>query len=91
MKPEDVIKKVNCCSCEKPLAASKFLNWVPFRLKAKWEFPVHGNILTKVNGLALGYVCDDCHDNKNEVKFAVEFTDDNKVIYHPLSELEEQE
>lgn len=89
MNTVKIQENCKCCSCEKSLKDSKFLNSTSFLLKAKWEYPTWGNIITGEEKLALAYICDECYMLKSQAKFAVEFGENDSINYHPLSDLEE--
>lgn len=89
---ENVISNGKCCSCEKPLAQSQFINVVALDRKASWPYPTGGNVLTGESGNALGFVCDQCVEISNDapapkVKFAVEFKD-GELVYHDVNQLQ---
>ena len=91
MTLDDVKQKAICCITDKPLVTSEHMNMIRLNLKASWEFPVWGNFITGVNGMAIAYVHDDAVDQhtgklKGNVKFAIEISD-NTIIYHSVGEL----
>lgn len=92
MNPEDVKRKVKCCSCGTPLRNSKHINIVFLQKMANWEWPSWGNILVGVWGFACAVLCDDCVKHKKKPKFAVEWNEDLSVIkYHPIEELDDMQ
>lgn len=87
------LNKALCCICEKPMNMGKTVNMVSLQKKATWAYPTHGNIIVGTQGMALSVVCDHCvevdeHGNltalKGEIQNAVELTNDNRIIYHPI-------
>lgn len=91
-----VMDKGLCCVCDQAMNRGKTVNMVSLRKMATWNYPTHGNILIGTHGMALAIVCDHCvvldeHNNmtalKNEPTKAIELTADNKIIYHPVTEL----
>jgi len=90
MNSEDINKKVKCCITERPMTDCKHINGVQLEFRAKWDWPVWGNIIQGISNMAMAFIHDDCIDDKGriqgEIKFAVEFDGDN-VIYHPVPEV----
>lgn len=90
-----IFQNVLCGACRKSLKASKYLNGVTLDRKARWEFPIWGNILIPgCEGRAVAYVCDLCIDTAREkdlpipVNFAVEIGDNSSwAKYHLISGL----
>lgn len=86
---EELFRKAKCCSCEKPMKKSKYLNLIQLNHFANWQYPVFGNVLDKDPNLqnrAGAIICDDCFDQKPKIKYALEFKD-GTIIYHPIDEL----
>jgi len=81
------VPKTKCCACETPLSL-EHVNGICLLKEATWKFPVWGNILVKVWGLAVAFVCDECVRKKAVIKFAVEWIGD-EVKYHPLVQLKD--
>lgn len=90
LNPEAVKKKSKCCACGGSLADSKRLNLVALTKEADWPWPVWGNYLLGLMGLAVAVFCDKCIKEKKEAKFAVEWNAKTGAItYHPVEELED--
>jgi hypothetical protein len=91
MSFDDLIKNGKCCITDKPLRDCKHFNAVQINKKAKWKYPVWGNLTYNAQNMALAFVHDDCIDPDGniigEIKYAIEATE-TEIIYHPISELE---
>lgn len=90
---QDILKRQGkCCITGKPLVDSKHVNLVNLDVKAQWNYPVWGNILTGVEGMALAVVHDDAI-NKGQpispVKYAIEITGklNKEIHYHEVETL----
>jgi len=89
-KEKLIRRKVKCCACGGSLEKSSHINMVALMKVAKWKFPVWGNLLIRVWGLAVAVLCDDCVKAKKKPKYAVEWNDDLSVVkYHPVESLED--
>jgi len=83
-------QKVKCCACEGSLKNSPHINLVSLMKVATWKFPVWGNLLIRVWGLAVAVLCDKCVKEKRTPKYAVEWNDDLSVVkYHPVESLKD--
>lgn len=96
MRPETILRLVDCCSCGKNLSAigTRFINFIQTGKSATWDNPTIGNVITGDAGEAIAIVCDHCLEQPAgaEVKQAVEFRDMGHythVYYHDLSGLDE--
>ena len=86
---------VKCCACSQPLKGSKYLNCVTLDKRARWGYPIWGNILVEgAEGRACAYVCDSCIEQARitdlpiNAKFAVEIGDGMSFVkYHLISGL----
>jgi hypothetical protein len=91
MSFEEIREKGKCCITEKPLRDCKHFNIVQIDKKAKWKYPVWGDLISGIDNMAIAIVHDDCLEPEGniigEIRYAIEATD-TKIIYHPISELE---
>lgn len=91
----DLIKAIGkCCVTDEPLSTSKFITAVQLNKIAKWRYPVWGNVLYNIPSIhAIAFIHDNAVDDngalKGAVKYAIECTDDDMIIYHPIDELED--
>jgi hypothetical protein len=81
---KDIARKTRCGACGGQV---RRVNFVMIELKATWEYPTAGNVVTGESGRAVAVVCDACIDAQRRVREAVEFRGD-EVVYHPLESLE---
>ena len=82
MNSADIHKKVKCCNCEGKLPLVPHTILLP--IKANWDYPTHGNILTGTSGMASSFLCDDCYRKPMAgIRFAVELNFD-QAIYHEI-------
>jgi len=90
-KIEDFIRKrVRCCACGQPLSKG-YINCVALPKKASWKFPAWGNVISGVDHGALAIVCDRCIEEGRKPRYAVEFSEDGRVVYHDVVDLEDLE
>jgi len=87
MKTEEIKAKGKCCACGKPLRNSEHINIIALDRRATWEHPRWGNVLLKLDGYAVAFLCDKCVKQGKCPKYAVEFKG-NEIIYHKIDELE---
>jgi hypothetical protein len=92
VEQSEIRRKVRCGACRGKL--TRRLNLVQLQRRARWQFPVCGNVLTGEAGLACAILCDRCAPERmgqpfrREILEAVEFTEAGPV-YHPVETLEE--
>lgn len=83
----DIVKEIGlCCCCGQPTADNLQTNMVHLDMKAAWEFPRVGNILTGKITDAVAIICDPCGDrfaamDPPAILYAVEFLGE-QLIYH---------
>lgn len=86
-----IFKTHKCCSCGKPLKATKTknLNMVELLRKAKWDYPVMGNVVSGTSGRAVAIICDTCRENEKPIKWALEYQGGmDNIKYHEVTSLE---
>jgi hypothetical protein len=79
-------QKGKCCITGKPLKDSKHINIIQLHMKASWEFPVWGNVITGERNMAIAYAHDEAIVNgilSGPVQFMIE-TRKGEIIYHPI-------
>lgn len=87
----EMVKKffsANCCACGGPMRGSRHLNVVVLNKKARWKYPVGGNILDKKLSRAVAVLCDDCIAAEKKPVLAIEFAGAG-LVYHAVSHLED--
>lgn len=84
-------ENIRCCSCEKPMKRSAYINMVTLQKEATWKYPAWGNILVAhkyPTNRATAILCDRCIDEKRTPKYAVEWDNGRtRVTYHKVEEL----
>lgn len=93
-----MFEKGKCCICCQPLSESKFVNMAMLNKEASWQFPTWGNVLIQgCEGGAMAVVCDGCQEANEKsgvpgrIKYAIEVTGDDRVIFHDIEGLEDVE
>lgn len=86
MDNEQIQEKGKCCACEKPLAGNDLWGFVMLKYVADWRYPVHGNVITGEQNLAIAILCGACGIADVPILYAVEFNE-GEIIYHPVNKL----
>jgi len=80
---------VKCCACRKSMMNSEHINFVLLDKKARWKFPVGGNIFTGESDKAISILCDDCIEAGRKPTYAVEWNNElTQIKYHSVKKLE---
>lgn len=84
MNFDEIHKHCKCCICEGELPEGPILARLPVGIT--WDFPQWGNILTGEQKQGAAFICEDCSERYSypDIKYAIEFTKDDQVIYHKL-------
>lgn len=89
---ETVIRREGkCCACGELIGNAKHINLIQTNYEVTWQFPRAGNMLTNVDGFAVGIAGSCCLNEstgelKKPLKHCIEFKQD-KLIYHPVESL----
>ena len=86
MKSED-LKTCRCGSCGGSLGSSR-VNLVATRLRAEWDYPAAGNLITGDGPCAVGVACDECVESGRTLREVIEWRD-GRPLYHDVGPLQD--
>lgn len=91
---QDILEQQGeCCITGKSLKDCKTINIVNLNVKARWKYPVWGNLVDGQEDMAIAVIHDECVGKngkpKGIIKYAIEITGgiNKKVIYHDIADL----
>jgi hypothetical protein len=80
--------KLKCCMCKTTFTPAENYYTAQLPVKANWDYPCWGNFVTKIQGMALAYLCEKCGDDDSkrnyDIVLAVEI-EGQEVKYHDLA------